>query len=368
MGHSGLTPAPLPPGIKTAGYAARSATSPLSLFNFERRRPGPSDVQVEILYCGVCHTDLHFARNQWQSSSYPLVPGHEIIGRVVKVGRRVSRFQPGDLAAVGPMVDSCHHCEACAGGLEQYCLNGPTFTYNQVDDRTGERTYGGYSANIVVTEEFVLKVPGDSYLGAMAPLVCAGITTYSPLRHWKASRSKRVGIAGLGGLGHMGVKLARAMGARVTAITTSPWKAADAPRLGAVDVVLSTDEAAMDRHASSLDLILSTIPVSHDINPYLELLRRDGTLVILGGLEPLEPGLDGDTLALARRCVSGSFIGSPAETQEMIDFCVRHSIAADVEVIPIQKINDAYERLLKRDVKYRFVIDMSSLKLESGRP
>jgi uncharacterized zinc-type alcohol dehydrogenase-like protein len=290
------------------------------------------------------------------------VPGHEIIGRVDKVGDHVTDFKSGDQAAVGCMVDSCQHCEACAKGLEQYCQNTPTFTYNDRDRFTGQPTFGGYSDKIVVTENFVFKVPESLDPRAAAPLLCAGVTTYSPLRHWKIGKGHNVGIVGLGGLGHMGVKLAKAMGAHVTVFTTSPWKLADAPRLGADEAVLSTDKEAMKQYASSLDFILSTIPESHDINPYVALLKRDGTLVILGAIEPLELGLDVDLLAFRRRSIASSLIGSIEETKEIIDFCAKNNIVADVEVIPIQKINEAYERMRKGDVKYRFVIDMASLK------
>ena len=290
------------------------------------------------------------------------MPGHGIIGRVDKVGDHVTDFKSGDQAAVGCMVDSCQHCEACAKGLEQYCQNTPTFTYNDRDRFTGQPTFGGYSDKIVVTENFVFKVPESLDPRAAAPLLCAGVTTYSPLRHWKIGKGYNVGIVGLGGLGHMGVKLAKAMGAHVTVFTTSPWKLADAPRLGADEAVLSTDKEAMKQYASSLDFILSTIPESHDINPYVALLKRDGTLVILGAIEPLEPGLDVDLLAFRRRSIASSLIGSIEETKEIIDFCAKNNIVADVEVIPIQKINEAYERMRKGDVKYRFVIDMASLK------
>ena len=290
------------------------------------------------------------------------MPGHGIIGRVDKVGDHVTDFKSGDQAAVGCMVDSCQHCEACAKGLEQYCQNTPTFTYNDRDRFTGQPTFGGYSDKIVVTENFVFKVPESLDPRAAAPLLCAGVTTYSPLRHWKIGKGHNVGIVGLGGLGHMGVKLAKAMGAHVTVFTTSPWKLADAPRLGADEAVLSTDKEAMKQYASSLDFILSTIPESHDINPYVALLKRDGTLVILGAIEPLELGLDVDLLAFRRRSIASSLIGSIEETKEIIDFCAKNNIVADVEVIPIQKINEAYERMRKGDVKYRFVIDMASLK------
>ncbi|MDD1752203.1 MAG: NAD(P)-dependent alcohol dehydrogenase [Methanotrichaceae archaeon] len=341
-------------------YAAHGAAQPLSPITISRRKVGSHDVSIEIRYCGVCHTDLHYVRNEWHNSIYPLVPGHEIVGRVNKVGKYVTKVQKGDLVAVGCMVGSCQHCEACAKGLEQYCLNGPTWTYND-NEEVGQPTFGGYSSMIVVTENFVIKIPETLDLKAVAPLLCAGITTYSPLRHWKIGKGHKVGIIGLGGLGHMGVKFAKAMGAFVTVFTTSYWKVDDALNLGADEVVLSSDKEAIKQHACSLDFSLSTIPVSHNINPYVELLKRDGTLVILGAIEPLEPGLDGNSISLKRRSVAGSLIGGIRETQEMIDFCARHNIVADVEVIPIQNINEAYERMLKRDVKYRFVIDLASL-------
>ncbi len=346
---------------RTNAYAAQSADQPLGPVQITRREVGSHDVQIDILYCGVCHTDLHHVRNDWNGSSYPMVPGHEIIGLVRKVGERVSHFKIGDAAGVGCMVDSCQHCEACAKGLEQYCLNAPTWTYGDLDRVTGQPTFGGYSKSIVVDEKFVIKVPENLDLKGAAPLLCAGITAYSPLRHWKIGKGHEVGIVGLGGLGHMGVKLAKAMGARVTVFTTSSWKVDDAPRLGADEVVLSKDKATMRQHESSLDFILNTIPESHEINPYVALLKRDGTLVILGTIEPLKPGLDGDLIAFRRRSVASSLIGGIEETQEMINFCARHGIAADVETIPIHKINEAYERMLKGEVKYRFVIDMDSL-------
>jgi len=331
-------------------YAAHDAVQPLSPITISRREVRPHDVSIEIQYCGVCHTDLHYVRNEWHNSLYPLVPGHEIVGQVNKVGKHVTKFQAGNRVAVGCMVDSCQHCEACVKGLEQYCLNGPTWTYNE-NDEIGQPTFGGYSNMIVVNENFVIKIPETLDLKAVAPLLCAGITTYSPLRHWKIDKDQQVGIIGLGGLGHMGVKSAKAMGEIVTVFTTSYWKVEDALRLGADEVVLSTNKEAIKQHTRRLDFILDTIPVSHDINPYVELLKRDGTLIILGAIEPLEPGLDGNSMAFQRRSVAGSLIGSIQETQEMIDFCARRNIVADVEVIPIQKINAAYERMLKRDVK-----------------
>lgn len=348
--------------IQTHGYAAQNAASALAPFTFERREPGPHDVQIEILYCGICHSDLHQARNDWSNSLYPMVPGHEIVGRVAKVGPQVTKLKVGDHAGVGCMVDSCRHCSACEDGLEQYCEEGATWTYNG-KERTGDRlTFGGYSERIVVDERFVIRVPDGLDLKAVAPLFCAGITTYSPLRHWGVGEGQKVGVIGLGGLGHMGVKFAKAFGAKVVMITTSPGKAADALRLGADEVLLSTDRAAMAKQAGSFHFLLDTVPNGHDLNPYAALLKRDGTLVLVGVLTALEPALRGISLIGGRRRVAGSAIGGIAETQEMIDFCAAHGIVSDVEMVPIQAVNEAYERMLKNDVKYRFVIDMASLK------
>ncbi|MEI2783718.1 MAG: NAD(P)-dependent alcohol dehydrogenase [Candidatus Competibacter sp.] len=348
--------------IQTHGYAAQNAASALAPFTFERREPGPHDVQIEILYCGICHSDLHQARNDWSNSLYPMVPGHEIVGRVAKVGPQVTKLKVGDHAGVGCMVDSCRHCSACEDGLEQYCEEGATWTYNG-KERTGDRlTFGGYSERIVVDERFVIRVPDGLDLKAVAPLFCAGITTYSPLRHWGVGEGQKVGVIGLGGLGHMGVKFAKAFGAKVVMITTSPGKAADALRLGADEVLLSTDRAAMAKQAGSFHFLLDTVPNGHDLNPYAALLKRDGTLVLVGVLTALEPALRGISLIGGRRRVAGSAIGGIAETQEMIDFCAVHGIVSDVEMVPIQAVNEAYERMLKNDVKYRFVIDMASLK------
>jgi uncharacterized zinc-type alcohol dehydrogenase-like protein len=342
-------------------FAALNADQLLSPITISRREVGHQDVLIEIRYCGVCHTDLHFVRDEWHDSIYPLVPGHEIVGRVKEVGEHVTRFQEGDLVAVGCLINSCQHCEACAKGLEQYYLNGPTWTYNDKDEM-GQPTFGGYSNTIVVTENFVIKIPETLDLKAVAPLLCAGITIFSPLRHWKIGKGHKVGIIGLGGLGHMGVKFAKAFGAFVTVFTTSECKVDDALRLGADEAVLSRNVEILKQYASSLDFVLSTIPISHDINPYVELLKRDETLVILGAIEPLDSGLDGNLIVFQRRNIAGSLIGGISETQEMTDFCAEHDIVADVEVIPIQKINEAYERMLERDVKYRFVIDLTSLK------
>ena len=347
---------------KTRGYAAQSSTSPLAPFDFERRDPGPHDVQIEILYCGICHTDLHQVRNDWSGSVYPMVPGHEIVGRVTQVGAQVKKLKVDDYAGVGCMVDSCRRCSACNDGLEQYCEEGPTWTYNDKERGTQQLTFGGYSERIVVEERFVVKVPGSLDMKAVAPLLCAGITTYSPLRHWEVGKGQRIGVIGLGGLGHMGVKLAKAMGAEVVMVTTSPAKAKDAVRLGAHEVLISKDSAAMAKQAKHFDFLLNTIPNPHDLNPYMQLLKRDGTMVLVGALTALEPPLLGSSLIIGRRHLAGSVIGGMPETQELIDFCGKHNIVSDVEVIPIQSVNEAYERLIKNDVRYRFVIDMASLK------
>ena len=348
--------------IKTPGYAARSATAPLGSFTFERREPGSHDVQIEILYCGVCHSDLHIARNEWKHTVYPVVPGHEIVGRVTKVGNEVKAFKAGDFAAVGCLVDSCRTCADCSGNLEQYCRNELTFTYNSPDKHTGKMTYGGYSTQIVVDEHFVLHVSGKLNLAAVAPLLCAGITTYSPLRHWKVGASDKVGIVGLGGLGHMGVKLAYAFGAHVVLFTTSPGKTQDAKRLGADEVVVSKNSSEMKKHLNSFDFILNTVAAPHNLDAYVELLKRDGTMCLVGVPEHPHPSPSVDNLVLKRRQLAGSMIGGIRETQEMLDFCAKHDIVSEIEMIPIQKIDEAYERMLKSDVKYRFVIDIASLK------
>ena len=347
---------------KAKGYAAKSSTSPLEPFAFERRTVGPNDVQIDILYCGICHSDLHIARNEWQNTIYPVVPGHEIVGKVIAVGKNVKKFKEGDIAAVGCLVDSCRQCGGCHDDLEQYCETGVTFTYNGQEKETGGMTYGGYSDHIIVNQDFVLKVPKNLDIKSAAPLLCAGITTYSPLRHWKVKKGDKVGVIGLGGLGHMAVKIAHAMGAEVTMITTSPEKENDAKHLGASHVLLSTNKDMMDKSANHFDLIINTIPKTHDINPYLNLLKRDGVMVVVGAVEILKSGIDTRPLIFKRRSVAGSVIGGIKETQEMLDFCAEHNVLPDVEIIPIQKINEAYERMLKGDVKYRFVIDMASLK------
>ena len=342
-------------------FSAQTPSSRLGLFNITRREPGPRDVAIDILFCGVCHSDLHQARNEWHNTVYPCVPGHEIVGRVTAVGNEVTKFKTGDLAAVGCMVDSCRSCPNCAAGQEQYCLQFPTFTYNGADKHLGGVTFGGYSDAIVVDEAFTLKVSDKVDLAATAPLLCAGITTYSPLRHWKVGPGQKVGIVGLGGLGHMAVKYAHAFGAHVVLFTTSPGKTEDALRLGANEVVVSRNEDEMKKHAMSFDFILDAVSADHDINAYLSLLKLDGTLVLVGAPEKPLP-VAAFNLLLPRRHFSGSAIGGIAETQEMLDFSAEHGIVSDIEIIGIQQVNEAYERLLKGDVKYRFVIDMASLK------
>ena len=345
-------------------YAAQSATADMTQASIQRRAPRPDDVEIKILYCGVCHSDLHTVRDEWHAfmpTVYPCVPGHEIVGRVSRVGSAVKRFKDGDLAAVGCMVNSCGACPNCKEGLEQYCDNGFTLTYNSEDKILGGVTHGGYSESIVVTEGFVLKVPERLDLAGTAPLLCAGITTYSPLRHWNVRKGQKVGIVGLGGLGHMGLKFAHAFGAHTVLFTTSPNKTADAVRLGAVEVVVSKNEAEMLKHANSFDFILDTVSANHDLNMYVNLLKRDGTMTLVGAA-PTPPPVPTFGLIMKRRQLAGSGIGGIRETQEMLDFCAEHGITCDVEVIRIQEINEAYKRLLKSDVKYRFVIDMASLE------
>ena len=349
------------PSSKARSYAAQAADSPLAPFEIARRAPGATDVEIDILFCGVCHSDLHQARNEWHNTTYPCVPGHEIVGRVTRVGSGVTKFKVGDLTGVGCMVDSCRSCVNCKAGMEVYCLSFPVLTYNGPDKALGGMTYGGYSTSIVVDEAFVLRIPDGLDPAAAAPLLCAGITTYSPLRHWKVGPGHRIGVVGLGGLGHMAVKLARAMGAHVVLFTTSPGKVQDGLRLGAHEVVVSTKPDEMAKHAGSLEFVLDAVSAQHDINAYLTLLKLDGTLCLVGAPEHPLP-VSAFHLILPRRNFAGSAIGGIAETQEMLDFCAKHKIASDIEMIPIQKINDAYGRLLKQDVRYRFVIDMSSLK------
>jgi len=347
---------------KTHAYAAQNAQSPLAPFELERRGLREHDVHIEVMFCGVCHSDLHQARNEWSNSLYPVVPGHEIVGRVMEVGPAVTRYKAGDLVGVGCLVDSCRTCASCQEGLEQYCENGFVATYNGTDRLTGETTYGGYSTNLVVDEAFVLRVPDNLDPAAVAPLLCAGITTYSPLRTWGAGPGKKVGIVGLGGLGHMGVKLAHAMGAHVVLFTTSASKVEDGKRLGADEVVISKDPEAMAKHANSFDLLINTVAAQHDLNPFIALLKRDGTMTLVGAPEHDHPSPQVFNLILKRRRLAGSLIGGIAETQEMLDFCGQHGITSDIEMIPMQQINEAYGRMLKSDVKYRFVIDINSLR------
>lgn len=349
----------------TKAYSAASATSLLSSIQIKRRDPTEHDVQIEILFCGICHSDVHSVRNEWSdfmSTTYPIVPGHEIVGRVTQVGSAVTKYKPGDLAAVGCLVDSDGTCPNCQAGLENFCPK-QTLTFNSPDKHLGGVTYGGYSDSIVVDERFVLRVPANLDLAGVAPLLCAGITTYSPMRHWGVTKGKKVGVVGLGGLGHMGVKFARAFDAHVVVFTTSPDKKEDALRLGADEVVVSRDADEMQKHSGSFDFILDTVSAKHDINAYLNLLRLDANLTLVGA-SPIPLEVSAFSLLMGRRSLSGSNIGGIAETQEMLDFCGEHNITADVEVIPIQKVNEAYERLVKSDVKYRFVIDMASLKSE----
>jgi len=346
--------------IPAKAYAAFDPHSPLVPWEIARRDPGPHDVQLQILYCGVCHSDLHQARNEWKNTIYPCVPGHEIVGRVVAVGEKVTRFKVGDLAGVGCMVDSCGHCDACASGEEQYCSEGFVGTYNGRGPGS-ENTYGGYSQVIVVKESFVLHIKHpEKDLAAVAPLLCAGITTYSPLRHWKVGPGKRVGIVGLGGLGHMAVKLAHAMGAHVVLFTTSPAKTVDAKRLGADEVCISKDPEQMARYREQLDFILDTVAAPHRLDDYLQLLKRDGTLTLVGAPSEPHPSPAVFNLLFRRRSLAGSLIGGIRETQEMLDFCAEHGIVSDIELIPIDYINTAYERMLRSDVKYRFVIDIAA--------
>jgi uncharacterized zinc-type alcohol dehydrogenase-like protein len=346
----------------TYAYAASDARSKLAPFEFQRRELRAHDVQLEVLFCGVCHSDLHQARDEWKNSIYPVVPGHEIVGRVTAVGPDVTRYKTGELVGVGCLVDSCRTCPSCEEGLEQYCENGWVGTYNGADRETGQITLGGYSTQMVVDEDFVLRVPKNLELAGVAPLLCAGITLYSPLRTWGAGPGKKVGIVGLGGLGHMGVKLAHAMGAHVVLFTTSQSKVEDAKRLGANEVVISKNPEEMAAHTNSFDLIVNTVAAQHDLNPFLNLLRRDGTMALVGAPEHDHPSPQVFNLIMKRRRLAGSLIGGIAETQEMLDFCGEHGITSDIELIPMQQINDAYERILKSDVKYRFVIDLDSLR------
>jgi alcohol dehydrogenase (NADP+) len=348
--------------MNVLGYAAPSAKAELAPYQFKRRDIRADDVVIEILYCGICHSDVHHVNNDWGGTTYPIVPGHEIIGRVVNVGPDVTRFKPGDHVGVGCMVDSCQHCAACQQGLEQYCEEGPTLTFDNLDRHDQMRTFGGYSEKIIVREKFVLRIPEGLDLKGAGPLLCAGITSWSPLRHWRVREGTNVGVVGLGGLGHMMLKLAKALGTNVTLFSRSPGKEQDAHRLGADNVVISTDANQMAAVNNKFDLIIDTVPYTHDINPYMPSLAINGTLVIVGFLGNLEPTLNTVPLIMRRKSVAGSVIGGIAETQELLDFCGEHEITADVEVIKVQDVNEAYKRMLKSDVKYRFVIDMASLK------
>lgn len=345
----------------TRAFAATSGTSPLALHTIPRREPTATDIEIDIEFCGVCHSDLHQARSQWPGTAYPCVPGHEIIGRVSRVGAGVKSFKPGEVVGVGCMVDSCRTCPDCVAGTEQYCRSGPIWTYNGRDRHLNLHTFGGYSKRIVVDQAFVVRVPANLDRAAAAPLLCAGITTYSPLKHWGVGRGSKVGIVGLGGLGHMGVKLAHAFGAETLVFTTSPGKVDDAKRLGADDVIISKDDAAMAKHVASFDFILDTVGNSHNLDPYMSLLARDGTLCLVGAPEHAHPSPSVWNFLIKRRSLAGSAIGGIRETQEMLDFCGKHGIVSDIEKIPMSGINDAYERMLKSDVKYRFVIDMATL-------
>lgn len=348
--------------IDVKAYGTTAPEASLEQMNIHRRTVTPKDVEIDILYCGVCHSDLHTARNDWGGSKYPVVPGHEIVGRVTKVGNEVTKFKVGDMAAVGCIVDSCQTCSSCQQDLEQYCLNGFTGTYNGKDRHLGGHTFGGYSEKVVVDEHFVLSVPENLDPAAAAPLLCAGITTWSPLRHWNVKEGSKVAVIGLGGLGHMAIKLAKGLGASVSLFSRTPGKTADAKALGADEVIISTDDAQMAAAKGKFDLIIDTVPYVHDVNPYVATLNINGTVVLVGYLGPLEPMLHTVPLILGRKSVAGSVIGGIAETQEMLDFCGKHNIVSDIELIKMQDINNAYERMLKSDVKYRFVIDMQSLK------
>lgn len=348
--------------IATKAYGTIAATAPLKEINIDRRELTAKDVEIEILYCGVCHSDLHTARNDWHSSIYPVVPGHEIVGKITRIGSQVTKFKIGDLAGVGCIVDSCHECDNCKHDLEQYCFNGFTGTYNSPDNHLGGMTLGGYSEKVVVNEHFVLRVPENLNLAGVAPLLCAGITTWSPLRHWKVGKGSKVAVVGLGGLGHMAIKLAKGLGAEVTLFSRTPSKENDALSLGASTVVISTDEEQMNSVQGKFDFIVDTVPYIHDVNPYVATLNINGTLVLVGYLGGLEPILNTAPMVMGRKSVAGSVIGGIAETQELLDFCGQHNIVSDIEIIKIQEINQAYERLLQSDVKYRFVIDMASLK------
>ena len=343
-------------------FGTKAADAPLKEMTIDRREVTAKDIEIEILYCGVCHSDLHFAKNDWGMTQYPVVPGHEIVGKITKVGNEVTHLKVGDLAAVGCLVDSCRTCSSCENDLEQYCLNGWVGTYGGHDKYLDQPTHGGYSEKIVVDEHFVLKVPANLDLAAVAPLLCAGITTWSPLRHWNVTKGSTVAVVGLGGLGHMAIKLAKGLGAEVTLFSRSSGKEKDALSLGATSVIISTDEKQMQSVAGKFDLIIDTVPYVHDVNPYIGTLNNSGTLVLVGYLGGLEPILNTVPMIMGRKSIAGSLIGGIAETQEMLDFCGKHNIVSEIEVIKMQDINEAYERMIKSDVRYRFVIDMASLK------
>lgn len=346
----------------TKAYGVQSEKDKLKPMDILRRDVGDDDVKLDITYCGVCHSDIHTARNEWGGSKYPMVPGHEIIGHVTAVGKNVKKFKIGDVVGVGCLVDSCQECAQCKNDLEQFCEKGATFTYNSADKHLkGQQTFGGYSTSVVVDQEFILNIPKNLDKAGAAPLLCAGITTWSPLRHWKVKKGDKVGVIGLGGLGHMGVKFANALGAHVVMITTSPEKAVDAKKLGAHEVLISKNEDEMAKHKGSFDFILNTIPVGHEMDPYIALLKIDATMVLVGAVEPLKP-FHGGGIIMGRKRIAGSLIGGIKETQEMLDFCGKHNIVSDIELIDMKDINTAYDRVVKADVKYRFVIDMASLK------
>lgn len=348
--------------MEVKAYGTQASNAPLEQMNIQRRELTAKDVEIDILYCGVCHSDLHTARNDWHNSIYPVVPGHEIVGRITKTGSQVSKLKIDDYAAIGCIVDSCQECESCNHGLEQYCLNGFTGTYNGPDKHLGGMTFGGYSEKVVVDEHFVLKVPSNLDPAAVAPVLCAGITVYSPLKHWNVGKGSKVAVIGLGGLGHMAIKLAKGLGAEVTLFSRTPSKIADALVLGADEVIISTNEEQMQNVQGKFDVIIDTVPYVHDVNPYIATLNINGTLVLVGYLGELEPILNTVPMIRGRRSVAGSVIGGIAETQELLDFCSQHNIVVEIEIIKMQEINEAYDRLLRSDVKYRFVIDMASLK------
>jgi len=343
-------------------YGTSAPDAPLVQMNIERRDVLVKDIEIEIMYCGVCHSDLHFAKNDWGMTTYPVVPGHEIVGKVTRVGSEVTKLKVGDFAAVGCLVDSCRTCSSCKQDLEQYCLNGWVGTYGGFDKHLNQPTHGGYSEKVVVEEHFVLKIPSNLDLAATAPLLCAGITTWSPLRHWKVGKGSKVAVVGLGGLGHMAIKFAKGLGAEVTLFSRTPGKEKDATALGADTVIISTDEAQLNSVLGKFDVIIDTVPYAHDLNPYIGTLAINGTLVLVGYLGPLEPLLHSVPMILGRKAVAGSLIGGIAETQEMLDFCGKHNIVSEIEIIKMQDINEAYDRMIKSDVRYRFVIDMTSLK------